>query len=124
MEAKLATDNGVVLDSEFRLDELPLVIGRSLEAAVRVVDRWASRHHCEIDESDGALVVRDLGSRHGTLLNGEPITDATLKPGDRLTVGMTTFIVSANDGYRPKVHGAEDEASRDVSGPSARSRSS
>ena len=39
MEAKLFSDNGVILDSEFPLDELPLIIGRSPEANIRVVDR-------------------------------------------------------------------------------------
>ena len=96
MEAKLLCNNGVILDSEFLLDELPLVIGRSPEANICVVDRWVSRRHCEIAERDGLLVVRDLGSTHGTRLNGQPITESTLTPGDELTVGLTTFLVLDN----------------------------
>lgn len=98
MEAKLLSDNGVILDSEFPLDELPLVIGRSPDATIRVADRWVSRRHCEIAERDGSLVVRDLGSSHGTLLNGQLITESTLTPGDKLTVGLTTLLVWDN-GY-------------------------
>jgi len=96
MEAKLVSDNGEVLESEFPLDKLPLVIGRSTEATLRVQDRLVSRRNCEIVRIDGSLVVRDLGSTNGTLVNGQHITEAPLTPGDRLTVGTTTFVVSGN----------------------------
>jgi pSer/pThr/pTyr-binding forkhead associated (FHA) protein len=96
MEAKLLSDNDVIVDSEFPLDKLPLVIGRSLEATLRVGDRWASRCHCEIAERDGLLVVRDLGSTHGTFLNGLSVTESTLTADDKLTVGLTTFLVRDN----------------------------
>ena len=75
------------------LDTLPVVIGRNPEADVRVDDRWISRVHCEIGELDGPLVVRDLDSRNGTAVNGQYITESHLLPGDRLTVGLTTFEV-------------------------------
>lgn len=98
MEAsKLLSDVGLILAGEFPLDHLPLIIGRRPDADIRVTDRWASRCHCEIAESNGALVVRDLGSSHGTLLNGHFITESSLTPGDRLTVGLTTFFVCGKD---------------------------
>jgi len=56
-------------------------------------DLWASHVHCEISESNGTLVVRDLESRNGTLVNGETITEAILMPGDVLTIGITCFEV-------------------------------
>lgn len=73
--------------------ELPLVIGRSDEVDVRVGCRWASRRHCEIDQVDGEFVLRDLGSRHGTIVNGKPVREATLYPGDEIGVGLAQFIV-------------------------------
>jgi pSer/pThr/pTyr-binding forkhead associated (FHA) protein len=96
MENKLISDTDEILDSEFPLDKLPLVIGRSPEAAIRVRDRWVSRRNCEIVSIDGSLVIRDLGSKNGTLVNGQHVREASLTPGDRLTVGMTTFIVSGD----------------------------
>ena len=72
---------------------LPVVVGRSHDVDVRVVDSWISRIHCEISELDGTLVVRDLESTNGTLINGEQIKEALLLPGDRLTVGITSFRV-------------------------------
>lgn len=75
------------------LDKLPVIVGRSPDAGIRLDDRWISRVHCEIDQVDGTLVVRDLESRNGRLVNGEHVTEAHLMPGDRLTVGTTSFQV-------------------------------
>lgn len=76
---------------EFVFDRFPLVIGRSEQADVTLDDRWASRRHCVIESQDGMLIVQDLGSTHGTLLNDAIISEAVLKPGDRLCIGLTTL---------------------------------
>lgn len=78
------------------LNHLPIVLGRSSDADVRLDDRWASRRNTEIVDIDGTLIVRDLGSANGTLLNGEHITESPLFPGDKLTVGMTTFELTSD----------------------------
>lgn len=75
------------------LDRLPVMIGQSPDAAVRLEDHWVSRHHCEIDAIKGTLVVRDLGSILGTFVNGLNVNRALLMPGDKLTVGITSFLV-------------------------------
>jgi pSer/pThr/pTyr-binding forkhead associated (FHA) protein len=75
------------------VDKLPAVVGRGSEADVRLDDIWTSHVHCEISKSKGMLVVRDLESRNGTLVNGETITEARLMPGDTLTIGLTTYEV-------------------------------
>jgi pSer/pThr/pTyr-binding forkhead associated (FHA) protein len=38
--------------------------------------------------------VEDLGSQNGTLVNGRKVDRATLKPGDRLTVGRVEFSIA------------------------------
>jgi len=82
----------------FSLDTLPARIGRHEDAEIRVTDQWVSRFHCEIDEADGLIRVRDLDSKHGVFVNGSRVTDARLESGDTLTVGMTSFrIESASD---------------------------
>ena len=58
-----------------------------------IVASRVSRVHCEISEINGTLLVRDLGSRNGTAVNGEYVKEAHLLPGDRLTVGLTKFEV-------------------------------
>jgi predicted component of type VI protein secretion system len=50
-----------------------------------------SRQHCELFETNGRLMVRDLGSLNGTFVNNERISEAALPPGELLTVGAVTF---------------------------------
>lgn len=94
MQARLICQNIYsVVTGDLTLDQFPLLLGRGPEADVRLDDRWVSRRHCELDCVYGQLVVRDLDSRHGTMVNGSSIREARLEPGDRLSVGMTTFRV-------------------------------
>lgn len=72
----------------------PFVIGRSGDAEMQIDDRWSSRRHCEIDEVDGTLIVRDLASSNGTLVNGVAICTSPLLPGDELAIGISVFKVS------------------------------
>lgn len=76
-----------------RATELPLVIGRSCDVQVRVACRWASRRHCEIDHLAGEFILRDLGSRYGTFVNGQAIQQIVLHPGDEIRVGLDRFVV-------------------------------
>jgi pSer/pThr/pTyr-binding forkhead associated (FHA) protein len=74
-------------------EEFPLAIGRGDQAAIQIDDRWASRRHCELDLIDGRPVVRDLDSKHGTLINGKPVSESGLESDDVLSVGLTGFYV-------------------------------
>ena len=84
---------GELLAAPIPLERAEVTLGRALEADVRVNDARASRMHARITvEHDAAkgetrYRLRDLGSTNGTLLNGEPVTDAYLQDGDKLTVG-------------------------------------
>ena len=75
------------------LQRLPMTLGRGTEADVQIADQCASRLHCRIVEVENQLLVQDLGSTLGTLVNGQPIEEAPLNPGDRLTIGISTFCV-------------------------------
>ena len=52
-----------------------------------------SQPHCEIDEIDSLLVVRDLGSRHGTYVNERRVHQALVGPGAKLTLGAVSYMV-------------------------------
>jgi pSer/pThr/pTyr-binding forkhead associated (FHA) protein len=93
MLAKLIATNPVTARREIPLDCFPLRLGRRADADVCVEDRWVSRDHCEIDYVDHNLVVRDLNSKHGTYVNGRPIREMELKPGDLLNIGLSKFLV-------------------------------
>lgn len=69
------------------------MIGRGEDTVLKLDDRWVSRRHCEIAPIDGRLVVRDLDSTHGTLLNREHVREAELSPGDEITIGLNNFVV-------------------------------
>lgn len=79
---------------EINLDRFPVVLGRGPAASVQLVDRWVSQTHCQLDAVDGTVVVRDLGSKNGTLINGVYTAVSPLKAGDRLSVGLSTFVVA------------------------------
>ena len=46
-----------------------------------------SRDHAEIEREEGGTVLRDRGSRFGTHVNGEPVTECPLKHGDLVRLG-------------------------------------
>lgn len=91
MNVKLSVRRLAKQCEEVVFDRFPLIIGRSEDADITLDDRWASRRHCSIESQDGALIVQDLGSKHGTLLNDAIISEAVLKPGDTLSIGLTTL---------------------------------
>jgi pSer/pThr/pTyr-binding forkhead associated (FHA) protein len=93
MKAKLIPLESTKSREWILLKTFPVVVGRSDEADVCLGDNWISRSHCEIDVVDDSLVVRDLGSRNGTFVNGSRIEASTFLPGDELMVGRSMFQV-------------------------------
>jgi diguanylate cyclase (GGDEF)-like protein len=79
------------------LERESVVIGRAIEADVRLNDSRASRLHARItsepDPKSGTVIYRltDLGSTNGTLVNGESITEALLDDGDKIIIGDHLF---------------------------------
>jgi pSer/pThr/pTyr-binding forkhead associated (FHA) protein len=69
-------------------------IGRSAGAEFIVDAGLVSRLHCQLTAGAAELGVVDLESTNGTFVNGQRITRATLKEGDRLGVGRVELIVS------------------------------
>lgn len=90
MDAKLVVVSGSTKTSEFTL-RLPAVLGRGREATLMLPHPLVSRRHCEIFESNGYLVVRDMGSLNGTFVNNKRVNEAVLPPGALLTLGSVTF---------------------------------
>ncbi len=71
-----------------------MTVGRQQECQLRINSSQVSRKHCQIFEKKGLLLVKDLGSSNGTLVNGKRIADQrVLEPGDELTVGSVKFRV-------------------------------
>lgn len=72
-------------------------IGRATTNRIVMPDEICSRNHCEIFFDAGRWKLRDLGSRNGTRVRGEPITgDFTLTEGRQFQIG-TTFLTFTLD---------------------------
>lgn len=52
---------------------LPCLIGRGREVDLFVDSLLVSRCHCRLDLVDGKVFITDLGSRNGTMVNGQVI---------------------------------------------------
>lgn len=96
--AKLIPAGTPLIPHEIVLADFPVRLGRRAGAGVFVPDRWVSRDHCEIVWVDDVLTVRDLGSKHGTYVNGHAVTECELHPGDELSVGLSRFVIQ----YEPQ----------------------
>ncbi len=71
------------------------VIGTDAASDLRLSDPTVSRTHCELVLSDGRVVIRDLGSRNGTYVNGISILAAHLVNGAIVRVGRTELVFDA-----------------------------
>jgi pSer/pThr/pTyr-binding forkhead associated (FHA) protein len=93
MQVELTEVDSSATQRKIVLERLPVTIGQSPDAEIHLDHHWVSRQHCEISVMRDTLVVRDLGSMLGTFVNGLNVTTANLMPGDKLTVGSTSFLV-------------------------------
>ena len=68
----------------------PLIgIGRASDNDVILDDPMVSRHHCQLMLQHGAYGFTDLGSRNGSTVNGQPVSQIALGPGDIIRIGDT-----------------------------------
>jgi len=64
-----------------------IVIGRSSDLDMVLVEDMVSRKHAKIITDDHGVSIQDLGSTNGTFVNGEKITKRGLRHGDTILVG-------------------------------------
>jgi hypothetical protein len=67
------------------------VIGRGEQATMRLPDVGISRRHVRVDFDGAQVVVTDLGSTNGTMVNGQRVSAVALNPGDMIQIGTTTL---------------------------------
>lgn len=80
-------------DRRYVLDGPQSTIGRSKSADCVLADPNISRRHAELRRSQtGDWTIADLGSTNGIKVNGRRVTSTRLSPGDRVTLGTTTFV--------------------------------
>ena len=72
-----------------------IVIGRSSELDMVLVEEMVSRKHARIALGGGTISIEDLGSTNGTFVNGEKVQQGTLREGDRVLIGTNILKVVA-----------------------------
>ena len=82
----------VVANNDDLSDEA-LTIGRSRDNSIVLDDMLVSRRHVMITADDEGLLLRDVGSRNGTYVNGKRVEQTHLEDGDRIGIGASTFEV-------------------------------
>lgn len=79
-----------------------LVIGRSSELDLVLIEDMVSRKHARITLASGGITIADLGSTNGTFVNGEKVRRAQLKEGDRILIGTSILkLVARTAGATP-----------------------
>jgi len=103
------------------LPEGDVTIGRDETCQVRLATHDVSRFHCRVRTQGDKVLVTDLGSRNGTLINDVAIqSESPLQPGDTLRVGPVAFQLAPQKGAaearpaQPKSnHAATDDSIQD-----------
>ena len=91
--------SGKYQGGEFPLpDDGEIVIGRSSELDMVLVEDMVSRRHAKISVENGNIFLEDLGSTNGSFVNGEKISRTKLAEGDRILIGTSIIKVVASDG--------------------------
>lgn len=67
------------------------VIGRGAACHISVNDPAASRQHALIGRDQWSWYIQDMGSKGGTVVNGQRITSVRLNSGDNITIGKSVF---------------------------------
>jgi pSer/pThr/pTyr-binding forkhead associated (FHA) protein len=111
MKLKLIVLAGAKEGTEIPLKKDKFLIGRAKECSLRAGSEAISRRHCAIVHREQGWTVRDLGSRNGTLVNGEKIAkEVLLKDGDELGVGPLKFrVVALAEADLPKLAPATEK---------------
>lgn len=83
---------GAEVGKMYKLNEGETMLGRSHRADVRIEDDSISRLHAKVTLSGTDILIEDLGSSNGTLVNGDRVAQAPLKDGDKIRLGETTIL--------------------------------
>jgi transcriptional regulator with AAA-type ATPase domain len=69
----------------------PVRIGSDDDNDLRIDDPHVSRRHAEVRRSPDGVILRDLGSKNGTFVEGIKVKEVLLPPGANITIGATAI---------------------------------
>ena len=72
------------------IDQPQFTIGRGSDCDIVLPERQVSRYHVQIERDNGGYLLRDLGSKNGTCVNGEEVGERPyyLKDGDEIQIAL------------------------------------
>jgi len=73
-----------------------VTIGRGETNAFQILERSVSNQHCEVLLRGNELVVRDLRSTNGTIVGGNAIAEAVLRPGQTMRLGLVELLLDVS----------------------------
>lgn len=76
----------------YRLESGETLLGRASTAHVRLNDDGISRRHARVLQVAGEVIIEDLKSANGTMVNGELVASHRLHDGDKIRLGSTTVL--------------------------------
>jgi hypothetical protein len=94
------------------LNQPLLTIGRRIDNDIVIESPSVSRHHAQIRWRYGRFVIYDLGSRGGTRVNGQPVSESVLHNGDVIFLSSVPLIygegLAEDDRERPRPASSSD----------------
>lgn len=80
---------GQLAGQSWILDQDVVIIGRGTDCEIFLPERPVSRHHARIERRNQGYVLIDLGSKNGTYVNGQEISQpCLLQDGDEVQIAL------------------------------------
>jgi transcriptional regulator with GAF, ATPase, and Fis domain len=92
LHPRLLATAGPLKDSTIPLPDGEVTLGREPTCTIPVVDPSVSRKHCLLRSEDGRFLIKDLGSRNQTMVNGVAVKEQWLRHGDEIALGDSAFL--------------------------------
>lgn len=76
--------------------DVPCTVGRQIGSDVQIDDPGIADQHARLEPDCDGIVLRDLGSRDGSMVNGHRVREGLLRPGDQIVFGANhRFVLEA-----------------------------
>jgi hypothetical protein len=72
-------------------------VGRDPDCEQHLNHHTVSALHCELSLTSDGVYLRDCHSTNGTFLNGQPVKEAWLRPGQEIRLGDVRLLVESTD---------------------------
>lgn len=89
----LTAVSGPLNGKSFSVMYQPIVIGRAKDCGICLQDPSVAEQHARLQRVSGDVVIECLAEKEGIFLDGRRAKRRQLRPGDRLRIGMTEFVV-------------------------------